>query len=147
MMDRNHKAYRYAQDVYDGKINAPKYVKLQCKEFLRIADEQDNEFCISKKKVKLIDKLLKLMIMPSGMAKNQTVYDSLAGFQFFLIIAVLCTVHRENKNKRKYETALLEICRKNGKTIIIGVIFKRSKNGNQRDYIVKSCINGQVQNS
>ena len=68
MMDRNHKAYRYAQDVYDGKINAPKYVKLQCKEFLRIADEQDNEFCISKKKVKLIDKLLKLMIMPSGMA-------------------------------------------------------------------------------
>lgn len=123
MMDREHKAYRYAQDVCDGKINAPKYVKLQCKEFLRIADEQDNEFCISKKKVKLIDKLLKLMIMPSGMAKNQTVYDSLAGFQFFLIIAVLCTVHRENKNKRKYETALLEICRKNGKTIIIGVIF------------------------
>ena len=94
MMDREHKAYRYAQDVCDGKINAPKYVKLQCKEFLQIADEQDNEFCISKKKVQLIDKLLKLMIMPSGMAKNQTVYESLAGFQFFLIISVLCTVYR-----------------------------------------------------
>lgn len=39
MMDREHKAYRYAQDVCDGKINAPKYVKLQCKEFLQIADE------------------------------------------------------------------------------------------------------------
>lgn len=83
MMDRKHKAYRYAQDVCDGKINAPKYVKLQCKEFLQIADEQDNEFCISKKKVQLIDKLLKLMIMPSGMAKIKLYTTVLRVFSFF----------------------------------------------------------------
>lgn len=33
-------AYQYAQDVVKGNINAPKYVKLQCKEFLMIADDK-----------------------------------------------------------------------------------------------------------
>jgi phage terminase large subunit-like protein len=48
---------------------------------------------------------------------------AIAGFQSFFIIAVLCTVHRENMEKRRYETAILEICRKNGKTWLINIIF------------------------
>lgn len=122
-MDKNHPAYIYAVDVVKGIKPAPKYVKLQCCNFLDIADDKNEDYCIDREKVNLIDNILKLLIMPSGLSKGKTIYESLAGFQWLFIIAVLCTVHRENKNKRKYETALLEICRKNGKTILIGIVF------------------------
>ena len=37
-MNKKHPAYKYAMDVAEGKVNAPKYVKLQVKEFLDIAN-------------------------------------------------------------------------------------------------------------
>ena len=37
--------------------------------------------------------------------------------------AILCTVYRDNPNKRRYETGVLEICRKNFKTYTIATIF------------------------
>ena len=52
-----------------------------------------------------------------------TVYESLVGFQWLFIIAVLCIKHRDNPNKRRYETATLLISRKNGKTFLIAVLF------------------------
>ena len=38
-------------------------------------------------------------------------------------IAIICTVYRNNENKRRYETGVLEICRKNFKTFTIATIF------------------------
>ena len=61
--------------------------------------------------------------MPKGLKANITVYDAMAGFQWFFITAILCTVERNNKDKRRYENAILEICRKNGKTFIIAILF------------------------
>lgn len=122
-MDKKHPAYQYAMDVAKGNINAPKYVKLQVKEFLNIANNKDRQYIIDDNKVRTIGELLKLLIMPKGLKANITVYDAMAGFQWFFITAILCTVERNNKDKRRYENAILEICRKNGKTFIIAILF------------------------
>lgn len=122
-MNKKHPAYVYAMEVAEGSINTPKYVKIQVKEFLKIANDKDKTYKIDENKVRTIGELLKLMIMPKGLKANSTVHDSLAGFQWFFIIAILCTVERENTEKRRYENAILEICRKNGKTFIIAVLF------------------------
>ena len=122
-MDKKHPAYQYAMDVAKGNINAPKYVKLQVKELLNIANNKDRQYIIDDNKVRTIGELLKLLIMPKGLKANITVYDAMAGFQWFFITAILCTVERNNKDKRRYENAILEICRKNGKTFIIAILF------------------------
>ena len=109
--------------VAEGKVNAPKFVKLQVKEFLSIANNKDSRYKIDENKVRTIGELLKLLIMPKGLKANATVYDAMAGFQWLFIIAILCTVERDNTDKRRYENAILEICRKNGKTFLIAVLF------------------------
>lgn len=109
--------------VAESKINAPKFVKLQIKEFLSIADNKDSRYKIDENKVRTIGELLKLLIMPKGLKANATVYDAMAGFQWLFIIAIMCTVERDNPDKRRYENAILEICRKNGKTFLIAVLF------------------------
>lgn len=109
--------------VAEGKVNAPKFVKLQVKEFLSIANNKDSRYKIDENKVRTIGELLKLLIMPKGLKANATVYDAMAGFQWLFIIAILCTVERDNPDKRRYKNAILEICRKNGKTFLIAVLF------------------------
>lgn len=109
--------------VAESKINAPKFVKLQVKEFLSIANNKDSRYKIDENKVRTIGELLKLLIMPKGLKANATVYDAMAGFQWLFIIAIMCTVERDNPDKRCYENAILEICRKNGKTFLIAVLF------------------------
>lgn len=109
--------------VAEGKVNAPKFVKLQVKEFLSIANNKDSRYKIDENKVRTIGELLKLLIMPKGLKANATVYDAMAGFQWIFIIAIMCTVERDNPDKRRYENAILEICRKNGKTFLIAVLF------------------------
>ena len=109
--------------VAEGKVNAPKFVKLQVKEFLSIANNKDSRYKIDENKVRTIGELLKLLIMPKGLKANATVYDAMAGFQWLFIIVIMCTVERDNPAKRRYENAILEICRKNGKTFLIAVLF------------------------
>lgn len=109
--------------VAEDKINAPKFVKLQVKEFISIANNKDSRYKIDENKVRTIGELLKLLIMPKGLKANTTVYDAMAGFQWLFIIAIMCTVERDNPDKRRYENAILEICRKNGKTFLIAVLF------------------------
>ena len=116
-------AYKYAKDVCSGKINAPKYVKLQCKEFLNIADDKTKKYMIDTDRVDKIERLLGLFVMPKGLSAGQTVKNALSGFQWLLLVAVLCTVYRDNPAKRRYERAIFEICRKNGKTFLVAVVF------------------------
>ncbi|NFA43375.1 terminase [Clostridium botulinum] len=123
MKIRNHPSYIYACSVVSGEIKAPKYVILQCNQFLIMANGESSKYKINEKKVKLIDDILKLLVMPKGLKAGESIYKCTAGFQFFFIIAILCAVHRDNPKKRRYETAVLEICRKNGKTFIVGLIF------------------------
>lgn len=122
-MNKNHPAYRYAVGVTTGEIVAPKYVKLQCSEFLQVARGKSLDYEISMQKLQLMEDVLGLMVMAKGLKAGQTVRETLSGFQWLFLVAVLCTVHRNDQQKRRYQTAVLEICRKNGKTMLIGVVF------------------------
>lgn len=118
-----NKAVEYAECVISGKISAPKYVKKQMSEFAKIARGEDKEFVLSEVKYNKICKILKLLIMPKGLNKGKSMIDCLAGFQWALIVGVLCVVYRADPRKRRYQNAVLEIARKNGKTFIVAVIF------------------------
>lgn len=122
-MIQDHPGYQYACGVLSGKINAPKYVILQCKQFKEIADGENEKYCIDEEKVKLIENVLGLLIMPKGLKARRPVSEVTAGFQWLFYIAVFCTVYRENPERRRYETVILEICRKNGKTFLVAVVF------------------------
>ena len=45
------------------------------------------------------------------------------GINGFYIQLHFCVVHRENPNRRRYETVVLEVARKNFKTFTIATIF------------------------
>ena len=122
-MIKTHPSYRYAQAVLKGEIKAPKYVILQCSEFVYTASGKSKKYIIDEDKLNQIMRLLALMVMPKGLKAFQTVSDALAGFQWLFIVAILCTVYRDNREKRRYQTAILEICRKNGKTFLVAVLF------------------------
>lgn len=120
---KSHPSYQYAAKVVSREICAPQYVGLQAQEFKRIADDQDPEFCINLKTVNKIDKLLKLMVMPKGLKAGESIYAASVGYQWLFYIATLCVVYREDRKRRRYETAVLEIARKNFKTYTIAVLF------------------------
>lgn len=119
----NNKAYKYASDVVNYKIPAPKYVIKQCQEFLDIADGKNPKYLINKPKVKQIESILKILIMPKGLKAGQSIYECSCGYQWVFYISILCVVYRNNLDKRRYETAILEIARKNFKTYTIATIF------------------------
>ena len=117
-----NKAYEYAKWAVKSK-DVPKYVKKQCRIFMRIADGKDAKYFLDDKKVKQIENVLKILVMPKGLKAGRCLYECTCGYQWLFYIAVLGIVHRDNPNKRKYETAILEICRKNFKTYTIATVF------------------------
>ena len=117
-----NKAYEYCKNSIRKKTT-PKYVKAQMRDFMRICDGKDKKYIVSEKKVKQVENILKILIMPKGLKAGQTLYECTCGYQWLLYIASLCVVYRDNPNKRRYETCLLEICRKNFKTYTVATIF------------------------
>lgn len=117
-----NKAYEYCKKNIRKKTT-PKYVKLQMKEWLKIAEGKHKKYIVSEAKVKQVENILKLLNMPKGLKAGESLYNCSTGYQWFIYIAVFCTVYRNDTKRRKYETCLLEICRKNFKTYTVGTIF------------------------
>lgn len=118
----NNKAYEFCEKSVDLKTT-PRYVRLQMKDFMVICEGDHKKYIIDEKKIKQLENILKLLIMPKGLKAGKTLYECTTGYQWFFFIAVLCTVYRSNPNKRRYETGVLEICRKNFKTYTIATTF------------------------
>ena len=118
----NSKAYQYCKASIRKKTT-PKYVKKQMREWMKICEGKDLTFMVSKRKITQIEMILKILIMPKGLKAGQTLYNCTTGYQWLFYTAILCTVYRSNPQKRKYETGVLEICRKNFKTFTIAVLF------------------------
>ena len=118
-----NKDIEYVNGVLDGKINAPLYVKKQCAVYKHIFDNADDTYCINLSKRNLIIEITKLLYIPHGFSAGKTVFDTLVGFQWLFIFAVLTVVYRSDTEKRRFQTGVLEICRKNGKTFLVAVIF------------------------
>ena len=114
---KESKAYQYAVDcVREDNVNVGKYVKKQCQEFLDCVNS--DKYYIDERSLKITEGFLQLInIMP-----NKSAYENLAGFQWLLIVNVLCVKPKSN-NKRRYELSIMLIARKNGKTMISSLMF------------------------
>ena len=117
-----NKAYLYCKKAVKENTT-PKYVKLQMKDFMRICEGKNKKYKISEKKLKQLNGLLKLLNMPKGLKAGVPLAECTCGYQWLFYIAIFCVVYRENEEKRRYETGLLEICRKNFKTYTVATIF------------------------
>lgn len=116
------KAYDFCIE-HRNKETTPKYVRLQMEDFIRICDGEDEKYIISEFKINQLENILKLLIMPKGLKAGKTLYETTCGYQWLFYTAILCTVYRDNTEKRRYETGVLEISRKNFKTYTISTIF------------------------
>ena len=117
-----NKAYLYCKKAVK-ESTTPKFVKLQMKDFMRICEGKDKKYKISEKKLKQLSGLLKLLNMPKGLKAGRSLYECTCGYQWLFYIAIFCVVYRDNEEKRRYETGLLEISRKNFKTFTVATIF------------------------
>ena len=119
MRVRDGKAAKYARWCIDPENRkAPRYVKLQAAQWLDIVEGRDPEARVDNKAYERICKLLRLMIHPDI---GCDMYKGLEDYAWLLITAVFCT--KDRKGNRFYETAVLEIARKNFKTFNAAVIF------------------------
>ena len=117
-----NEAYDYCKKCIKLKTT-PKYVKAQMRDFIKICDGKNKTYCVSKNKLKQVENILKILVMPKGLKAGQTLYECTTGYQWLMYTAMLCVVRRDNEKKRRYETGLLEICRKNFKTYTVATIF------------------------
>ena len=115
-------AYEYCKNSID-LVTTPRYVRLQMQEFINICDGRNEKYILSKSKLDQLNKILKILIMPKGLKAGQTLYSCTTGYQWLFYTAILCVVYKDNPNKRRYETGVLEICRKNFKTYTIATLF------------------------
>ena len=116
------KAYDFCLASIDAETT-PKYVKRQMREFMDVYEGKSDKYIFSEKKYKQLVAILKLLIMPKGLKAGKTVYECSCGYQWLFWCATLCVVYRDNPKKRRYETGLLEICRKNFKTYTVAITF------------------------
>ena len=117
-----NKAYLYCKKAVKENTT-PKFVKLQMKDFMRICEGKNKKYKISEKKLKQLNGLLKLLNMPKGLKAGIPLAECTCGYQWLFYIAIFCVVYRDNEEKRRYETGLLEISRKNFKTFTVATIF------------------------
>lgn len=116
------KAYEYCKKNIRAKTT-PKYVRKQMRQYMRIEEGKDKKYVLNEFRYEQIEAILKLLIMPKGLKAGQTLFECTTGYQWLIYTAVLCTVYRDNPERRRYETCILEICRKNFKTYTVGTLF------------------------
>lgn len=118
----NNRAYEFCKKTV-GLKTTPIYVKKQMRDFIKTCEGKNKKYVLCEKKVRQLENILKLLIMPKGLKAGETLFECTTGHQWFFYTAILCTVYRDNPNKRRYETGVLEICRKNFKTYTIATTF------------------------
>ncbi len=114
------RAYEYciwAKRKSNGKT--PAYVKKQAAAWLKIADDKDREAYVNEGAYEYLCRILGLITHPD---LGVNMLEGLEDYAVFLITAVFCTRSRKDES-RYYQTALLEIGRKNFKTFTSAVIF------------------------
>lgn len=120
MTPKKSEAYKYC--VWCLKKDNDKvgfYIKKQAQAWKDIVDNKDKEAIIDNDMFELVCDILKLIIHPD---LRVSMYEGLERYQWFEIIATLCTWSRK-EDIRYYETSLLEISRKNYKTFTAAIIF------------------------
>ena len=121
------KAFNYANAVTQNKIIANSYVKKQCKKFLEDIDKCKDEeypYFFNYKEIELIEGILSLLNFASGVGvAGLPLLEGLADFQCFILVNFFGFKHKNNPQKRKIETLVLLIARKNAKTFLSSLII------------------------
>lgn len=121
------KALEYCHDVIDGKEITTVEVKRQCEIFVHDYEinQYNNEFkyILSEKKLKVIDKLLKVINYATGFVAGKSVYDGIVGFQCLILCAIFGWRYKDDESKFRYRDVVLFITRKNAKTFLVALIF------------------------
>lgn len=115
------KGIEYCKKTQNNRL-VPKYVQKQCADILNIVNDKDDTYMFDMSKAEKIEKLLTLVNVPKGEGVGESVIYTLTGFQWLLLIVPFSIVRRDDHNSRKYSNILLEICRKNAKSYISGLI-------------------------
>lgn len=117
------KSIEYAKwAIQKNNKKVPKYVKLQCEQFIKIWENQDPLSVFDHNKAKKIEVILNFINVPKGVNVGEPVTKSLVGWQWLLMVAPFCVVMRDDSSKRRYENILLEIARKNSKSYMSALI-------------------------
>lgn len=135
---KKHKAYKYMQDCVNDKLivvkkdgeiinfKTPRYVKLQCKNILEDLEKQNDEdypYYFDMAEMKKIINLTKIINLGDGLQRGISCYNALAPFQWVIIINLFCWRYKNNSNKRRFESCLISLSRKNGKTALVGIMM------------------------
>lgn len=122
-MVKNSKAYAYALwCINEAGQYAPKYVKIQAKEWIDIVNGKNEEAYVDDDEYARVERILTLIIHPD---LHKPLVECIEFYAAFFIVAVFCTKlnNDEGLDVRYYQTALLEIARKNFKTFYSAIIF------------------------
>lgn len=121
------KALEYVDKVIEGEIKAPKEVKQQCEMFFddynRCINGLDDEYFFDTVDIEVAEDILSLVRFPKGVFANEIILPRLTGYQALLIVALFGFKYRNSPNRRKIQTLLLWIPRKNAKTFTIALIM------------------------
>ena len=121
------KALKYATDVVEGREITTIEVTLQCCIFIQDYHERqykdDFEFYFDEKKLKKINKLLKLFNYATGFVAGEQVLEGLEGFQALFLCAIFGWRYKTNRKKFRYRDVVLFIPRKNAKSFIAALVI------------------------
>ena len=121
------KALKYCEDVLNGDEITTEEVKQQCKIFMEDYNvnqyKEEFEFKFSKKKLRVINNLLKLFKYATGFVVDKPILEELAGFQALFLCAIFGWRYKEDVDKFRYRDVVLFIPRKNSKTFITGLVI------------------------
>lgn len=122
-----NKALKYCEDVLNNREITTDEVKQQCKIFLDdyyIGQYEDNfEYYFDKKKLKIINNLLKLFNYATGFVAGKQVLEGLEGFQALFLCAIFGWRYKNDSNKFRYRDVVLFIPRKNAKTFLTAIVL------------------------
>lgn len=115
---KNHKAYIYAEDIVNGVIPSNKDIYLTCQKFLEdyaAFEDGESDYIFDLNTADMIDSVVGLINMASGVSAGTSAKEALGGFQWFFIMNALCWKEKDRIEKRRYEKSVLLIGRKSGK--------------------------------
>lgn len=116
---KDSRAYQYAKwcsKKSNKKVG--RYVKKQCKSWIRIVDGKEKDCYFDNEQYELIYDLLGTIIHPDlHLPMNECLED----YMYLFIYAILCTMYKDGS--KLYITGLLEISRKNYKSFTAAIIF------------------------
>lgn len=113
-MKYTSKAKRYAKEITTGIIPSSKYVKQACDKFLLEADKKDWDWYYSEKHAEHVCAFMENGIKHfKGPLKDQLI--KLEDWQCFVLCNIYGFINKEGIRKHQY--CILEVARKNGKTL------------------------------